>query len=94
MATLFERLAQGRPPQEPTPPPGMPAGQELLNWIQRVWTQPTLRARDIYRYGPNAIRDKESALKSAKKLVERGWLAPIETRRHDMRKWRIMKGFD
>ena len=91
---IFKRLSAGRPPQEPAPPPARQPGQELLNWLQHVWTQPTVCAKNIYQYGPKSIRDKKSALKSAEMLVERGWLAPIATRRHDGRKWRIMKGFD
>jgi hypothetical protein len=68
MATLFERLAQGRPPQEPTPlPPPLAAGR-LLDWLQNNWTQPTIRARDICRFGPNSIRDRESVIKMAEVL--------------------------
>ena len=95
VANLFERLAQGRSPaKEPTSPSTRQPGQELLNWLQHVWTQPTVRAKNIYQYGPHAIRDKKNALKAAEMLVARGWLAPLETRRHDTREWRIMRGFD
>jgi len=89
MASLFERLDEGRPPptkkaQKPSP------AQKLLDWLQH-WTQPTVSARDICIYGPNAIRDRESAIASAEILVKNGWLVPIKTRRHDMREWQIVR---
>jgi hypothetical protein len=49
-------------------------------------------ARDIYRWGPNAIRDRETTLRLAKILVDHGWLNPLKTRRHDMREWQIIQG--
>ena len=90
MATLFERLAQERPPQTPqelTPP----LAQTLINWLQRGWVQPTISAREIHRLGPNSIRDRESVSNSTEILVKLGWLVPIKTRRRDMKKWRITK---
>ena len=98
MADIFSRLNAGRPPtKEPAPPPGPlatpPEALRLLNWIQRNCSQPILRARDVYRRGPRAVRDRKNALEAAEALTERGWLTPLETRRHDMRQWRIMRGF-
>ena len=72
---------------EPSPVP-LAAGV-LLSWIQDNWKKPTIRSRDIQRLGPNSIRDRESALKSAETLVRRGLLVPMKTRRHDMKQWRI-----
>ena len=51
-----------------------------------------MTARDIYRLGPNAIRDRKTTLSLAKILVDHGWLIPIETRRADMHEWRIVRG--
>jgi hypothetical protein len=84
--SLFERL---RPPptkkaQKPSPP------QRLLDWLQH-WPESTIRARDIRIYGPNSIRDRESAIDSAEILVKNGWLVPIKTRRRDMHEWQIVR---
>jgi hypothetical protein len=95
MATLFERLAAGRPPQEPTPPPAPtpPAVLELLEWLQHTWTKPTIRARDIYRHGPHRrTRGREGALEIAENLVKRGWLIPLKAKRRDVKRWQITIG--
>jgi hypothetical protein len=90
VATLFERLAQGRPPQEPTPLPTPLAAGRLLDWLQNTWDKPTICARDIYRHGPRPVReDRERALEIAEILVRRGWLTPVEAHRHDRKVWRI-----
>ena len=96
MANLFEKLARGRPPQEPastpTPEPTPPAVRELLDWLRRTWDQPTIRARDIYRYGPCRTRGREHALQTAEILEKRGWLIPLKDRRRDVKKWQITIG--
>ena len=97
MANLFERLSEGRPPQEPTPPPPLatpPEALRLLDWLQRNWGRDTIRARDIRRLGPNPTRDRESMAKSTEILVKRGWLIPLKTRRYDAKKWQITIGPD
>jgi hypothetical protein len=66
--------------------------QRLLDWLQHDWTKPTVRARDIYKFGPNSIRDPKRAIGLAEILVGHGWLIPIKTRRRDMREWRIVRG--
>ena len=67
--------------------------QQLLNWLQHDWTAPTIRAREIYRHAPRPIRNRNSgAIGLAKMLVERGWLAPLKTRRRDVKAWQIMRG--
>jgi len=86
---IFKRLSAGRPPQEPILPATPQAAGVLLSWLQNNWKESIIRARDIQRLGPNSIRDRESALKSAETLVRRGWLVPMKTRRHDMKQWRI-----
>ena len=72
--------------------PRLLLAKKLLDWLLTDWDKPSVTARDIYRYGPNAIRDRETALNLARILVEHGWLIPIETRRADMHEWRIVRG--
>ena len=98
MANLFERLSKGRAsPTEPSPteagikqPRKDDPAQKLLDWLQR-WTKDTVSARDIRIYGPNSLRDKKSAVRSAEILVHFGWLAPIRSLRYDQRVWRITR---
>ena len=96
VANLFERLSAGRPQQEPaplaTPLATPPAVLELLNWLQHRWDKPTIRARDIYRYGPHRNRGRESALEFAEILVKRGWLIPLKANRRDVKRWQITIG--
>jgi hypothetical protein len=96
VVNLFERLAQGRPPaEEPTPPVPLATPREalrLLDWLQHKWPQPTIRAQNIYQYGPRPIRDKKSALKAAEILEKRGWLIPLRGRRYDTKRWQITIG--
>jgi hypothetical protein len=72
--------------------PRLLLAKKLLDWLLTGWDKPTVTARDIYRLGPNAIRDRKTALNLARILVEHGWLIPIETRRADMHEWRIVRG--
>jgi hypothetical protein len=72
----------------------LPPAQKLLDWLLHDWTKPTVSARDIYTYGPNSIRDRESAIDYAEILVKHGWLVPIKLRRRDMKEWQITKGPD
>jgi Protein of unknown function (DUF3987) len=71
--------------------PDILLAQKLLDWLLREWAKPTVSARDIYTYGPNAIRDRETTLSLAKILVDHGWLKPHKTRRHDAREWQIIR---
>ena len=96
MPGLFERLAAGRPPQEPTPEPSPqanpPEARRLLNWLQNSWDEPTICARDIYRYGPGRSLGRVTTLKLADTLVKRGWLIPLGTHRRDRKRWQITLG--
>ena len=94
---IFERLNAGRPP----PPKktarhelSLPPAQKLLNWLQQDWTEPTIGARDIYRHGPNAVRNRRSAINSAEILVKHGILVPTKARRRDMIKWQVVRMLD
>jgi len=90
MVSLFERLDKGRPPPaEDRPKPDANTElardlQKLHEWIQH-WSKPTVCLRDIYKFGPNSIRDP-------KKAVGHGWLIPNQTRRRDMKEWQIVRG--
>src|SRR5215831_9030663 len=69
----------------------LPPAQKLLDWLQHDWNKPTVSARDIYIYGPNSIRDRESAIDLAEILVKHGWLIPMNARRRDMKEWGIVR---
>ena len=68
--------------------------EKLLDWIINHWAGTTIRARDICRFGPNAIRDRKSAISQAEILVKYGWLVPLATRQHNMKKWQIVRGIE
>jgi|SRR5215471_4500025 len=97
---LFERLNKGRPPpvEDRLKPETSTASSELARdlqklheWIQH-WSKPTVSARDIYKFGPNSIRDPKKAIGLAEILVGHGWLIPNQTRRRDMKEWQIVRG--
>jgi hypothetical protein len=69
----------------------LPRAQKLLEWLQDYWKKPVVTARDMYRHGPNAIRNRKTAIDLANILVDHGWLTPVETRRRDMLKWGIVR---
>ena len=97
MANLFERLAQGRPPEAPTPTPAPlatpPEALRLLDWLQNTWNKPTICAREIYRHGPRPLRDDlETVLNSAEILEKRGWFIPLKSHRYDRKRWQITIG--
>ena len=71
--------------------PSILLAQKLLDWLVHDWAKPTVTASQIYTYGPNAIRDRETALELAELLVEHGWLKPLKTKRRDMREWQIIR---
>jgi len=62
----------------------------LLDWLKNRWPKTTISARDIYRHGPNPVRDRKIALTLAEALVGQGWLTPIETWRYDRKEWKIV----
>jgi len=74
---------------------GSPPTETLLDWLVNYWAKPTITAREIYTWGPHALRDKKTALNLAQSLVERGWLVPLHPhlvtgrRRRDKREWKI-----
>jgi hypothetical protein len=98
---LFARLNKGRPaPNEDkqhngqkifSPMQKLPPAQLLLSWLLYDWPQSTVTLRDICNLGPNSIRRKETALSLAEVLSKLGWLTPLEARRRDIKKWKIVK---
>ena len=68
-----------------------PGGGKNARLVQK-WPQPTVSARTLYQFGPNATRDKESTLKLTAILERRGFLVPMATNRCDSKKWRIALG--
>ena len=71
--------------------------QKLLNWLLVVWGEPCISLPDIYQKGPNAIRDKATAVRLVGILEDHGWLDRIrqgavvagQTRRDA---WLIIRG--
>jgi hypothetical protein len=65
--------------------------QRLLTWLLTSWPHPVVSLPDIYRLGPNSIRDAASARRAVTILCDHGWLAqapPCEingTPRRDVR---------
>ena len=62
----------------------------MLDWLQR-WDKPIVNRRDIRAYAPRSVRDHKSMISSAEVLVRYGWLVPIEPRRYDGFRWRIVR---
>jgi hypothetical protein len=49
--------------------------QRLLAWLLGAWTQPVVSLPDIYRLGPNSIREATAARRAVTILCDHGWLA-------------------
>ena len=94
MANLFERLngARPTPAEEKIQPPRneLESAQRLLDFLQR-WKKDTVCVREISRFGPYAIRNRESAINSARTLVAHGWLIPLKASRSDRRVWQVVR---
>ena len=75
-----------------TPLPTSLAAQKLLDWLQNVWKEPTVRANDIRQFGPNCIRDRKIILDATEFLERYRWLVPMKTRQHNEKKWQIAIG--
>jgi hypothetical protein len=68
--------------------PRLVLAQALLVWLQ-TRGKPIVTARDIYTYGPGAIRDRGTTLELANILVAHGWLRELKTHRHDRLEWEV-----
>jgi hypothetical protein len=49
----------------------------LLAWLTVTWTEPVVSLPDIYRLGPNAIREKATASRIVAVLEDHGWLQRV-----------------
>jgi len=67
------------------PKPQKDHAQLLLDFLQR-WAKPTISSRDIRIWGPMALHNRESAIRSAQILAAHGWLIPITDR-----KWGVVR---
>jgi hypothetical protein len=54
--------------------PEMRQAQKLLKWLQTSWTEPLIGLSVIYQFGPNSIRDAETAKSAVAILENHGWL--------------------
>jgi hypothetical protein len=91
--SFFARYIEKAPtPIEPAPLPTPPEVRRLLYWLQNTWKRPVICARDIQRFGPSPVRDRESALNAAETLTKRGWLLPLKTHRYDRKRWQVTVG--
>ena len=89
---LLEILDKERPLpiEEASKPPTLSPTEKLQDWIDRRWRKTIICARDIYIHGPYGIRDKKTALKLARILVQQGGLVPIRAHRRDRWTWKVV----
>jgi hypothetical protein len=78
-----------RPKPEPERTRKPLLAQELLIWIQRHWKKPVVSLRDVCIFGPNSIRERQTALQQIEILVKHGWLVPMKPHRRDRLVWRL-----
>ena len=70
----------------------------LLQWLPS-WDDANISVRDIYQYGPNAIRDRKTALRAVAVLEAHGWLVKLpsnSTVKGERRRqaWKIVAGIE
>jgi hypothetical protein len=87
-------------PRGPLLPPNVPPAdhrsatptEQLLAFVVNRWPGTTVSTRNIMQFGPGCLRERKSAIVTAKILVEHGWLHPLPTRQHRGRAWQIVRG--
>lgn len=57
--------------------PDLRLGERTLAWLVASWTEPLISLRDLYRLGPNPIRDQATARRIVGILEDHGWLAHL-----------------
>src|SRR5262249_9727864 len=57
--------------------PDLRLAHKLLSWLLTDWPEPVISLPDIYRLGPNAIRDKATATKMVRILEDHCWLVVV-----------------
>jgi hypothetical protein len=70
--------------------PDLLLAQKLLDWLKNAWPDKTVTARDIYQYGPSAIRDRKTTLTVTQILVDHGWLERLPTIQRDQNEWQLV----
>jgi len=86
--TIFDRLTKNRPvPPNEEKIEQQPQEQAriLANWLLR-WPKPVLTLNDLRNFSPRAIRNKETAIRSAQILAAHGHLKPLAAH-----KWQIVR---
>jgi len=78
-------------------PADLALARRLLDWLLKAWPEAVISLPEIYRLGPNAVRDKATAEKLVKILVDHGWLEHLPNgaviagqRRREA--WRVVGG--
>ncbi len=76
--------------------PDLLLAQRTLDWLHKKWRESNLGLSDLYRLGPNAIRDSKTARKMIRILEDHGWVVRMEggaevDGQHRREAWRIVK---
>ena len=76
--------------------PDLLLAQRTLDWLQKKWRESHLGLSDLYRLGPNAIRDKKTASRMIRILEDHGWVVPMKDGaevggQHRREAWRIVR---
>ena len=74
--------------------PALLQAETLRHWL-KSWQEPFVSVPDIYRRGPNSIRDKSTAKKAVAILADHGWLIEagpnIVKGERRLKTWRIWR---
>lgn len=76
--------------------PDLLLAQRLLDYLRKSWSDDRVSLPDIYQRTLNAIRDKTTASRIVKILVDHGWLVPdgdgVVCGNYRRQVWRIVRG--
>ena len=76
--------------------PDLLLAQRTLDWLTDKWPHDHVGLTDLYRLGPNPIRDRKTAKKVAGILADHGWLVASEggakiDGEHRREAWRVVR---
>jgi hypothetical protein len=76
--------------------PDLLLAEKLLGWLHADQAREVTHLREIYQLGPNAIRDRETALRITKILEDHGWLRLLKAGtkvdgRRRRNAWRVVR---
>ena len=76
--------------------PDLLLAQRTLDWLLEKWTEEYVGLSDVYRRGPNSIRDAKKARKMMAILEDHGWIVRMEGGaevggQHRREAWRIVR---